>query len=1407
MSILLEPDDWHPGVAKLAGQPKPIAIHPFADVPARMELNFSPSLDDVSDETLPSSELLARLAQSEYKRGTVFLKSRSSIYSSDPFAHASSFSSADLSSDNNNNNLDTSAASSSPSNPEMAVIEDPLNVWVQSSNNSQAQLELTSSQSQANPEEMRGILRRRRSWLESSSRNLLFYGLLQKRGHLLPTWRLRRFVLWREDRKKASFMDFFSAASTAAAATQPVICLDYFDHLSELKGRFETTPSEVRLYRELDENDSPYPHGFSLFRTTDGYLMSLAAETENDLLDWIDAFALLGVPIEPGVAPSFSDWVLEAVGLAAAPVANASTPAQEVKPRSLSSIQREDRMIALSKKLDQTRPWRSYKLVIVGDAGAGKTAFRNALERAAAFEEVCGSQKRFSAAEKEASSPNQGERIHPETTRGEATRDETTHEGMGETIPAPPHRPSNLSYLLLRFLALRDEPSRSGEPSEVAEHSEHPDHPRSSDSTPVPFSLHVWEMSSDPRLTSIQSLLFAEKHTLFAFVFDISRPLSDSIPAITQNVRLAELQLGSPQIILIGTHMDLLSTAEAESRCKQVLDQSIQLFGKSIHGVLCMAASSPVEVHLQMLLTLAKILLKLTDAPLYPIGYRRFSRMIHQLRFEVLLTGAIPVFPLRKLRKFSMEVLAARNSLDSQRLMELLHDLGILLSLRHNVPLKGGLSHPAVHFDTQIGNCCILDPLWVISVCSLLFEASQYRGRATGLLSKEDLRNIWKEPDYSSHLAPPLLRLLSRFEFMYEISVDRIRHIETPPASAETMYFIPSLVERLTRAPEEGVRNHVLIEPYRNRSSLIYQRFFFLFPLDQPAANESTPALAPFGIFSLILLRLLRYISQLQLLVVRPDGSFVVGLKGDGFVAQSPTVARLSPPRALTLPQDMGPAPPPPGQSSQNFDKFFIIECQRRMESQPPFTKLSPCIELIVRKPVVIHTPAMIQAQAAFLLAVSCAVISQTTSQFFHLGVRMYLFTSLGARSIKILNDDIYESMLTLGASPSSKENLCVTVKDARRSHQLPIFHFAPDIMLSDVEAQLASLQDVDFTPEPLFQTSFLNVHLGNWREHPSTFIVLRSKTADDTPEVLQQRITTLQAFSYEVILLSQLQHPCIMSMRAYTIQPQSLVLEMLEFGSLEYLLDAQRALDQPLHPTIAFTIASDIATGMAFLHQMDVLHSRLTPRSVHLSKVPLHLGSLSPSPVRAKICGFGPLTKGMFSFNEESEPLKRRVWSAPELFQGDYQRKISPTRACDVYSFGLLLYCLFSNSDPFVSYGISSVPVLEEFLIAGGRPHIPPDTPPSISRLMRNCWQEWYDQRPSFSSVCGELEPLVSVLSRCYLPQALKPQPQPSSPSSPAPSSSPLIIDDGFTEPSNDPSMMLRHSFACLEEFVNPDH
>jgi hypothetical protein len=94
---------------------------------------------------------------------------------------------------------------------------------------------------------------------------------------------------------------------------------------------------------------------------------------------------------------------------------------------------------------------------------------------------------------------------------------------------------------------------------------------------------------------------------------------------------------------------------------------------------------------------------------------------------------------------------------------------------------------------------------------------------------------------------------------------------------------------------------------------------------------------------------------------------------------------------------------------------------------------------------------------------------------------------------------------------------------------------------------------------------------------------------------------------------------------------------------------------------------------------------------------------------------------------------------------------------ASDVYSFGIILWEIVARSHPFEEFPFSGwMAVLEDEILRGIRPTIPPDLPSEMESLICSCWKQDPGKRPTFTQIKVTLDKMK------HLVQARPPTPLP---------------------------------------------
>uniref|UniRef100_A0A8C1LMS4 Tyrosine-protein kinase JAK2 n=1 Tax=Cyprinus carpio TaxID=7962 RepID=A0A8C1LMS4_CYPCA len=252
----------------------------------------------------------------------------------------------------------------------------------------------------------------------------------------------------------------------------------------------------------------------------------------------------------------------------------------------------------------------------------------------------------------------------------------------------------------------------------------------------------------------------------------------------------------------------------------------------------------------------------------------------------------------------------------------------------------------------------------------------------------------------------------------------------------------------------------------------------------------------------------------------------------------------------------------------------------------------------------------------------------------------------------------------------------------------------------------------------------------------------------DNTGEVVAvkklQHSTTehIRDFEREIEILKSLQHENIVKYKGvcYSAGRRNLrlVMEYLPHGSLRDYLNKNR--DRIDHKKLLH-YASQICKGMEYLATKRYIHRDLATRNI-----------LVESEFKVKIGDFGltkvlPQGKEYYKVKEPGEsPI---FWYAPESLT---ESKFSV--ASDIWSFGVVLYELFTYSDKLCSpptvflsmmggdkQGQTIVYHLIELLKRGNRLPQPMGCPSEMCEIMQECWDNDLSLRPPFKELALRID------------------------------------------------------------------
>lgn len=181
------------------------------------------------------------------------------------------------------------------------------------------------------------------------------------------------------------------------------------------------------------------------------------------------------------------------------------------------------------------------------------------------------------------------------------------------------------------------------------------------------------------------------------------------------------------------------------------------------------------------------------------------------------------------------------------------------------------------------------------------------------------------------------------------------------------------------------------------------------------------------------------------------------------------------------------------------------------------------------------------------------------------------------------------------------------------------------------------------------------------------------------------------------------------------------LVMEFMDHGSLYDCIHNETMV---IEGELLLPILQDIAKGVRFLHAAtpQVIHGDLKAQNV-----------LVDSKFRAKVADFG------LSQKKRVGATGTPYWMAPECLRGESEN----TSASDVYSFGIILYEVYSRKDPYEGEDYQEVIQLVADPNVNKRPPVPESCPPQVQGLMCDAIVHIPQNRPTFEELDQRLRRL----------------------------------------------------------------
>lgn len=249
----------------------------------------------------------------------------------------------------------------------------------------------------------------------------------------------------------------------------------------------------------------------------------------------------------------------------------------------------------------------------------------------------------------------------------------------------------------------------------------------------------------------------------------------------------------------------------------------------------------------------------------------------------------------------------------------------------------------------------------------------------------------------------------------------------------------------------------------------------------------------------------------------------------------------------------------------------------------------------------------------------------------------------------------------------------------------------------------------------------------GKWGKFEK--VAIKQLISKTIPEELKKEFIT------ECQSMAAMQSNYIVRFKGYCMHPEPcIVMEYMTRGSLCGVLRS----NEPLEWSVRIKIATDMAKGLAFLHDKRFLHRDIKSLNVLLDE---HFN--------AKLCDFGlakvKIETRLLKKPQASDAAGTPAWMAPELLSppGKYTFK------SDIYSLGVTFWELGARRTPFSNLANrKDMFDLFDLVKKGKREDISPDCPKELATLIQECWDLSQDKRPSADAVVIRL---VETITPAY--------------------------------------------------------
>ncbi|XP_006922777.1 retinal guanylyl cyclase 2 [Pteropus alecto] len=187
------------------------------------------------------------------------------------------------------------------------------------------------------------------------------------------------------------------------------------------------------------------------------------------------------------------------------------------------------------------------------------------------------------------------------------------------------------------------------------------------------------------------------------------------------------------------------------------------------------------------------------------------------------------------------------------------------------------------------------------------------------------------------------------------------------------------------------------------------------------------------------------------------------------------------------------------------------------------------------------------------------------------------------------------------------------------------------------------------------------------------------------------------------------------------------------EFCSRRSLEDILTNEDVKLDWMFKSSLLLDLIKGMRYLHHREFVHGRLKSRNCVVD---------GHFVLKVTDYGYNDILK-MLRLSQEEPSAEELLWTAPELLRAPRGSRLG-SFAGDVYSFAIIMQEVMVRGTPFCMMDLPAQEIIDRLKKPPPvyRPVVPLEhAPPECLQLMKQCWAEAAEQRPTFDEIFNQFK------------------------------------------------------------------